>query len=244
MATQNNAEAVQNDQEVPEFEQQVNSLVSTMTLDDQGKYRLPEGDYSEALKFSANAERRRRDTESSRSKQENELKVQKALVNSLQDELASSPQYLVPDDVRSELESLKYSDPDAYRLKMNELESEARKRVGERSDGVALKTSQQIEQDRRRSLLDNYNTANPDKQISPDTAENDLPPSLLNKLENGDVSFEEFLVEANRVMGTGVVIGSASTARDQPNLGSSGGSSQPSNEAYGGEEATYEKAIF
>ena len=131
MATQNNAEAVQNDQEVPEFEQQVNSLVSTMTLDDQGKYRLPEGDYSEALKFSANAERRRRDTESSRSKQENELKVQKALVNSLQDELASSPQYLVPDDVRSELESLKYSDPDAYRLKMNELESEARKRVGE-----------------------------------------------------------------------------------------------------------------
>lgn len=214
------------------FADTVDEVVKGMKLNDAGVYELPD-DLSEEVKYAAMAEKRRRDTQAdySRTKQETSaLKAEKAaLVKKLENVSVS-----LTDEQQEELEELKYSDPDAWRKKLNTYETEARaKRISEIDEElkqVSAGTLETEEVERRKEVLAEFQANNPGVEIDDDVIKNDIPPRILKKLETGTVTFEAFLIECRDYLKTGKVVKQDKTIK-QPNLSKVGGGSEPDENA-------------
>lgn len=233
METQSNAESVApetSEATSDSFEQQVSSVVKKMTQDEKGNFVLPEGEYSDELRYAANAERRRRTTESNLSKAQLKLKAQETVTDKLKERIVGSLKPQLTQDQLAELEDLKYSDPETWRTKVNELESIASTSLQSEIGNITLEASQQAEIDAREGILIEYNRQNPDFQISDEVVKNDIPPRITNKLANNEISFEEFLLEARNYLTSPKKVGSVPTP-NITNLGTAGGGAQPSMDA-------------
>lgn len=125
-------------------------------------------------------------------KSRQEIAALKAKSAALEKHLASA-NFTLPPEVEAELEQLKYSDPEAWRQKLNAIENK-------RAKDLDTEISRQVEVERRTQLLAEYNAANPDYKIDDYVAENVLPRGMVNKLEKGEVSFDSFLKEASNFL--------------------------------------------
>ena len=245
MATQENAEAIApNLGTVPSFETEVNAVVSKMTQDEKGNYSLPQGEYSNEVRYAANAERRRRSTESALTKARQQLKAQQDATQKITQKIAqSAPLQLTPEQI-SQLSDLKHSDPDSWRHEVNKLEQQAYEATQKELDGITTEASQQAERASREAALVAFNQAHPETPITDDVVKFDIPPRITKRLETAETTFDEFLNECHDYLVRPRVLGGVA-AQSTPNIGTGGGGSTPGTEAINRDTVdSYSNAVF
>jgi hypothetical protein len=232
------------------FESEVNDALKSMVRGEDGKMKFPDGLREEVL-VAANAERRRRDTESELSKERAKTKVLSEKVNKFVDRIADGLEPTLTVEQKEELEDLKRDDPDAWREKLNKYEEDARTKLEEELELDEEDVAVVSEVERRAELLQEFNEANPELVLNDEVFENDLPPRITGKLAKGEITFEEFLVEAKKFLeksttpvGKNVKI--KTNVEDQgPNLGKAGGGSKAQDTAVEGDIVkSYKSEIF
>ena len=227
----------------PDFDTLVKEAINNRTEVD-GKMQFAE-DLDPAVKYAANAEVRFRDTQSAFTKGQQRLQALEAentlLANTWAEEVSKQ---LTPTQ-REELEELKHTDQEAWREKINAYEQENASRVKTKHDEIKTKATQETEVQQRARLLKEYNEANPDYALTDDVIDNDIPPRITKKLENGEITFEQFIDESKNFLSAGKVIHKGDPAPNDIDLSKSGGSHKPSDMAVEGDiRESYKKEIF
>ena len=124
------------------------------------------------------------------------------------------------------LEQLKYDDPDAWFLERKKLEEANKKYVTEVADAkLAELTTQQVLAERE-SILHSFNSTAP-IPITDEVIEYDIPRRIKAKLEKGEVSFEDFLIEASTYLSKGKTVEGKHPTMEQPSLGKTTGGTTP-----------------
>ncbi|BAM63096.1 hypothetical protein ETP1_046 [Edwardsiella phage ETP-1] len=211
----------------PSFADRVNEAVASATTDDKGNLVLPEG-LPEEVVYAATLEKRRRDTQGAYTRAQQEAKRLQTendlLAKGWEDQFARE----LPIDTQAELEELKATDPDAWRNRLNELEVQRRGEFGSKRQEIATKAKGETELEYRQRALQEFSEANPTVQIDNDVVQNDIPPRITRKLENGEISFGQFLEECKSFLTKGKVV---KPVVDVPagvkNLSATGGSDFP-----------------
>ena len=226
----------------------VSDVVKQITTDEDGNYVFPEDvELSPELKFAATAEKRRRDTQAEFTKTRQALKAIEAEKAKLFEQLKTKTSVSLTPEQTEELEDLKYSDPEAWRDKLNKYESEAKAKQQEELaslTGEARKAAEtQFELERRQRVLQEFNETT-DTPITDEVIANDVPPRITKKLEEGKITFEDFLSEVAGYLSKGKVVKNEETL-NQPSLGKVGGGDTPSNEKVDENlKDSYAKTLF
>lgn len=209
-------------QDTPSIEQQVNDLVANL-----GTEGFDESQADPALLFAAKAEKRRRDTQSEYTKVSQKAKklemVNNQLASTLETELVSS----LPAREAAQLEELKYSDPDAWRVKLTELENKRRADVRGKLEAIEQEVGTKTELEQRVEMLQEFSAAHPGFEINDDVIANDIPPRITNKLAKGEISFTDFLEQCHDYLSRNKVIDKGEVPPDIPNLAKAPGGSTP-----------------
>lgn len=184
---------------------------------------------AEATQQQIDWEKRFKDTQGSFTKSQQELKAVKAKLQVL--ETLTQPTIQIDESTQKELDDLKYSDPDAWRQKMNTLENDARVKHYSLLSEAEKNASLQAELERRALVLDEYNRLHPETQITQELIDFDVPARISKKLETGEISFDDFIVEVHNFIYTPKKVGSSNQVLNQPNLGQIGGGTTPSDGA-------------
>ena len=227
------------------FEEQVNTAASTMVEGEDGIWVLPkDSELSEEVAFAAKLEKRRRDTQSAAAKTSQELSATKERAGKLESKLkdAFTPQLTA--EQADELDDLKSSDPEAYRLKMNEYETAASDAFEEELADMGYDEDEVSEMATRSSQLTDFLADNPGLTLNDEVFNNDLPPRLVKQLETGEITFEKFLDGAKTFL-TQTTKVDTGKANDSPDLGKAGGGAEASDKAIAGDETvSYKETIF
>ena len=187
---------------------------------------LPTGGEAET---NVNYEKRFKDTQSAYTKSQQELKAAKAKLEAL--EKLTQPVVQLDEATQAQLDELKYSNPEAWRDKMNSLEAEAKlKHLSVLSEAEKL-AMQQAELEQRAQILSEYNSKHPQNPITDEVIMFDVPPRITKKLENGEISFEEFLTEAHNFLYAPKKVGDGNQTLKQPNMRDFGGGTTPTDNA-------------
>ena len=163
---------------------QLNDIVKLVTVDADGKFQYP-AETPPHLRLAVEAEKKFRDTQSSYSKGQAELKEAKDELQALKATQAPKAQELDEETLET-LEELKHSDPDAY--------------FNERTKAESAQRDASQELDRRRAVLAELN-ASRITPITPDMLDEDVPARINNKLLKGQVTFDEYLTEVASFLG-------------------------------------------
>jgi len=215
-----------------EFEDRVNDAIKNATKDDAGKTVFAEGT-SEEVKYAASTEMRRRDTSTTNEK------LTEAWAEDVAATLSSSQQ--------AELEELKNTDPDEWRVRLNDIEAENKQKLQDKQKKIKEIASQESEVERRERLLAEHNEAYPNAQITQEAIDNDVPPRLVKKLEQGDISWEDFLTESSKFIESPKVIKdlNAEPGSGDPDLSDLGGDDKPTHSSVESDiEQSYANEIF
>lgn len=226
------------------FDQRVNEVLKTASLDDKGNVVLPD-DLPEDIAFAARAEKRRRDTQSALAKTTSKLSVLEAESEGLRKMVMERTQLELSDEQREELEDLKQTDPEAWRSKLNEYETATRQRLDEDLSKLSEHAQTKAATGERKVLLDAFLSDNPGLKIDDDVLANDVPPRITRKLENGEIGFTEFLVEVKNFLAKGKVIATTEEDDPDPNLSEIRGHDEAPESAKRHQDSDdYEKLIF
>jgi len=227
------------------FQEQVNEATSKLIQNDDGIYELPaELKVSEEVKVASMAEKRRRDTQSALAKTKSSLAVLQAENEELKKLAKQSTAVQLTTEEQETLDELKFSDPDAWRTKMNELEQSATAKVDSTLSDISEKAATKGTVGERQVLLQAFLDDNPGLVINDDVLENEIPPRITKALEKGEVSFIEFLGNVKDYLKAGKVVETKQAAGD-PNLSEVGGSSTPELSAQKKDsESLYEDEIY
>lgn len=174
-------------------------------------------------------EKRFKDTQGAFTKSQQENKALKARMEVL--EKLTAPQVELDEATKTELENLKFSDPDAWRAKLNTLEIEAQKKHKETLTEAERLAKQKAELENRARILAEFQKSHPNLVINDDVIKYDVPLRITNKLESGEISFEQYLNEVSDYLNQGKVIGDGNTTLNQPNLKDVGGGDTPTDSA-------------
>lgn len=154
-----------------------------------------------------------------------ELQELKAELSVLKE--TAKPSLTIDAQTQSELEDLKYSDPDAWRARVNELEQNANLEFNSKIDEAKKLSTQQLELQRRANVLAQFQTEHPDVEFTDELLHLDIPQRIVKELEEGKVTYEEFLNNVYNYVKTPKVIGSTTKTLEQPNLSKTGGDDTP-----------------
>lgn len=226
------------------FENKVNTVLKDVQKSEDGKWQLPE-DLDEAVAYAANAELRRRDTQSSYTKTQQEI----AALRRENETLAASYEQDVVKNLSTEdkdrLEELKHTDPEAWRAELDKVEKTNKSKFDEKRKKIKDDVTKETELERRTRLLEEHNASNPAAAITDDILENDVPPRFTKQLEKGEITFDEFLTKASEFITKPKKIDKGAKAPDEPNLGDSGGSSKPTDDARNKDiKGSYKNEIY
>lgn len=188
-------------------------------------------------------QKRFKDTQGSFTKSQQELKAAKAKLEVL--EKLTTPSIQLDEQTQKELDDLKYSDPDAWRSKMNALESDAKAKHQSLLSEAEKQANIQAELDRRNQVLQDYNNSHPNAPITQELIDFDVPARITKKLENGEITFDDFINEVHQFIYTPKKVGSANKIMQQPNLSEFGGGTTPSEGAVIKDiAANYKNLVF
>lgn len=166
-----------------------------------------------------NWEKRYKDTQSAYTKTRQELVELKAHVDVLKSQGMTPVQ--IDATLKEELEDLKYSNPEEWRRKMNQIETESHSKI---SSAVADKVKEYSELEQRQATLEAFKESHPGFELTDD----DVPPRIAKKLASGSIRFDEFLNEVYEYITTPRIVGTPNKTLDQPDLGKAGGGATPS----------------
>ena len=225
------------------FDQKVNQLLDSSETDEKGNIVLPE-DIPEELKFASRAEKRRRDTQSALAKSNSANAILQAEKEGLTDIVKKGNVVRISSDEQEELDTLKFSDPDAWRIKMNEHEQKASSTLTSQLSDISEKAKLKGVTGERAVLLNAFQLDNPEFVINDDVLANDVPPRITRALDNGDISFIDFLGKVKEYVTTGKVVLDNKPVTS-PNLSNIGGSDVPGEDAEKNQDnAQYEDQMF
>lgn len=175
----------------------------------------------EVTKERDNAFKRMKDTQASYTKGQQKNKELEAQIQVYKDQL------ILASADTPELEELKLNDPDAWYAKKRSLELETQQKFNDKLAQVSQEAIQAQIKEANEALLRDFKERNP--QIT-DELINDVPFRIHSKLQNGQVSFGEFLSEVEDYYKQGKVVGGQSTPTlEQPDLGKMGNASNVTN---------------
>jgi len=245
MSNQGKAATPTDDKELS-YEQRVQAVLAETKRDEKGGLVLPENT-PEDIAYAVKTNMRYRDTQAAYTKAQQGLKAQEATNSALTEKLSglASKSFSITQEQREELEDLKVTNPDAWRTKLNEYDQLANAQMQQTLSEVSEKAKAVSEDERRRLLLNEFNQQH-GMIITDDVLTNDVPPRFTKALENGEVTFEEFLSNVQTYLEKDKVVGGgAKVDNEKPDLGKAGGSTKPQQQAVEGSiTEQYEKAIF
>lgn len=162
------------------------------------------------------AEKRRRDAQAALTplQQENaRLKAELAATN-------TQPTTVVTPEVQAELDDLKFSDPDAWRVKMNEIDQ-----------STTEAHTKQVDAETRRELaiLEKEQFFQNNPGLNPDLVRDVIPDAIKSRYEAGEISFSQVL-EIGKKLVDGAPVASV-LAPSTPDMGGTSGSSTPTDTA-------------
>jgi len=139
----------------------------------------------EELKKQADiAEKRRKDTQAEYTRNRQELLRVKAELEAIK----KAPNL----SLSQEDEELKFSDPDAWLSKIEALKAKEE----EQRNHLTEEARRRVELEARQEVLRSFVNSNPDFDITSKEVQDQIPPVYIKQLENGDISFEDFLNKA------------------------------------------------
>lgn len=167
---------------------------------------LPE-DTDPAIVLLAKQKKMTRDTQSAYTKTNQKLISEKARSSKLmQHAMEVKPVLTVAQ--QEELDELKYSDPDAYIEKKTAYDTVARQaKETTINQELQAQTKEEILEHRKAILKQFKDTTGID--ITEDVMLNDVPPRITQELEEGKISFEEYLAKAGRFLESDKVVDKA-----------------------------------
>lgn len=210
----------------PSIEDQVNAALSNIGED--GK--LPEG-LDPVIAYAANAEKRRRDTQSAYTKTNMRVKELEAENNSLYQNWEKDATSSLSASEQAELEELKIQDPDAWHNRLNELKDTKKQSLAAKKQEISSEASKVSEMEARVQALEDFNLANPGIEITDDVIENDIPPRITKQLAEGKISFNEFLDKCKTYLTKDKVIKQPDTPDEYVDLDKTPGGHRPSESA-------------
>lgn len=217
----------------PSFAERVNTLAKDMQPNDKGEFEKPEN-VSDEVWYAATLERRRRDTQAEFTKTRQQNKALQAEKSTLLQKATADVKLELTPEQQEEMDDLKFSDPDEWRRKMNVLEQEAIQKaqagLDEELKKVSTSSLEEEEIERRKEVLNQFSKVFPDFKLDDDVIANDIPPRITKKLEEGAISFEDYLHECYNYLKTGKVVADSS-APNTPNLNKYGGGDTPDKSA-------------
>jgi hypothetical protein len=214
------------------FEEQVNSVASAMTQAEDGNWVIPEDlEVTPEVKFAANLEKRRRDTQAAYGKTNQRLKALEVENAELAKGWESDVSLALTEEQEAELNELKHSDPDAWRVRLNEVEAENKSKFEETKTNIVNKAKTESELERRTRVMAEFSEANPDLVINDQVINDDVPPKYTRQLSAGEITFDEFLETVKTYLTKGRVLEGGEGAPKSPDLSKSGGSSKPTEQA-------------
>lgn len=214
------------------FEARVNEAVQLVTRDDSGKLVLPETVVAdEALSFAVRSEVRRRDTQATYTKTQQQLKQVEAERDQFAKGWEKDFTATLPAAEQADLAELKATDPDAWRTKLTDLEKAQKQTFEQRKAEIQANASKQTEVQQREQLLAAYNESNPEYVINDEVLENDIPPRITKQLAEGKISFADFLDKSKAYLTKSKVVDKGTTKESEPNLSLLPGGSAPGGDA-------------
>ncbi len=174
-------------------------------------------------------EKRFKDTQGAFTKSQQELKATQAKLEAL--EKLTTPRIELDEATKTELEDLKFSDPEAWRTRLNKLEIEAQNAHKATLTEAERLANQQAELETRAQVLADFQASHPTLVINDDVIKYDVPPRITSKLESGEISFEQYLNDVANYLNQGKVIGDGNSTLNQPNLKDVGGDDTPTSGA-------------
>ena len=194
------------------------------------------------LLFAAKTEKRRRDTQASYTRSQQELKKTQLLSQKMAETLETELVQVLPAAQIAELEELKHQDPDAWRQKLTALENSRRDEVRATLQTIEQEAGSKSELEQRVEQLQAFQQAYPDISLTDEVIENDIPPRITKKLEQGKISFPDFLEECRAYLTKGKVVDKGEEPPVIPDISKNpGSSSQPSGRRT---RSDYEEEIF
>lgn len=188
---------------------------------------LPKG--SSVNQAEIDYEKRYKDTQAAYTKSQQELKAVRAKAETL--EKLVTPKVEIDDETAKELEGLKFSNPDEWRSRMNKLEIEANSKYNATLNEATQEATRQAELENRAQILADFQARNPNLVINDEVIKYDVPPRITNKLEKGEITFEQYLADVASYLGTPKVVGDDNKTMNQPNINNVGGSHTPSDDS-------------
>ena len=174
----------------------INDAVKEVTVGEDGKYVYPEN-MNPMLKAAVAATKSYRDNQSGYTKSQQSLKEAEATVEALRNQLVKNVQPLeLPPEEKARLDTLLETDPNAWRKEMNKLDTDHTETVTKLADEVTDEVRATTEIQRRVGLLEGLN-ASRENPVTVDMLDNDVPARINNKLADGSITFEAYLVEAS-----------------------------------------------
>lgn len=169
-------------------------------------------------------EKRYKDTQASYTRSQQLLKAAQAENEALKKVV--TPTISISADKQKELDDLMYSDPQAWRKEMNQLEADAQKSHDDNIATAVSTVTAQAELERRAQVLAEFNQSH-ELNITDETIQFDVPPRLTKKLELGEVTFEQYLDDVADYLKLPKKVATANKTLEQPNLGKQGGDNTP-----------------
>jgi hypothetical protein len=207
----------------------INQAVKEVTVDPKtGKYVYPK-DMDPMLKAAVAATKSYRDNQSGFTKSQQSNKELEAERDELRQRLANvtAGRLEITQEEKVELEELKKTDPDAWRTRLNDIESKSKESIQAEletaTEEARKKASGEFELERRYEYLAEFNKGR-EVEITPEVLDNDIPPRITAKLAKGEVTFEDYLDEVSEYLETGKVV-SDTTVTTTTDLNTVGGSS-------------------
>ena len=124
-------------------------------------------------------------------------------------------------------EQLKYSDPDEYiRLTLEARDSNPYQATFDTASQQAASEAGQMTVD---AVIATHNQDNPNKQVTLEMLENDLPPRLVNQFQSGSMAPSDFLAQAADILYRPTEVMNQTTP-GMPNLGLVAGQTNPTDD--------------
>lgn len=226
------------------FADKVNAVVGKM-VEANGVWQIPEEvakDLPEEIIFAATQEKRLRDTQNSFHRVNKKAKELETINSKLTSHLVDNATLHLSNEQKEELEGLKIQDPDKWREKLNEYETEARKILTQKVSEFTTEGQVVSELEERKIKLAAF-TESTKIELTDDIIQNELPAAYSRQLEKGEITFDEFLTKAQKFLTKGKVIqGSTEDPDKTTNLGKLAGGPEPDKEAQEGDlEQQYRK---
>jgi len=164
---------------------------------------------------SVNWEKRFKDTQAAYTQSRQELVAIKAEL-----EVLKKPVQLSAEE-KDALEDLKYTDPEAWRKRVNDMDKE-------QEVALSAKRQELTELEQRQLAFEEFAHSHPDVVINDDVLAYDVPKRITNKLEKGEITFEAFLGEVYEYLKKPKAVGDVNKTSSQPDLSKLGGNSAAS----------------